>query len=150
MHKCKKKIKQRVIKLAWWNQSLNLKKLALTCGNQPTCLFKEVFETLSPAVTTIINSSNGVVPSIFKHAVVHKQTALLKVSDLSAAFDTTYHRFRLNCLEKVVYIQGVTLQSWRQNLLSDHWGIFFFVGSFIMRCAPEMETRVCDLDSSRT
>ncbi len=36
-------------------------------------LFKEVFATLSPAVTAIINNSlaNGVVPASFKHAVVH-------------------------------------------------------------------------------
>ncbi len=39
----------------------------------PARLFKEVFATLSPAITAIINNylANGVVPASFKHALVH-------------------------------------------------------------------------------
>ncbi len=75
----------------------------------PACLFKEVFETLSPAVTAIITNSlaNGVVPASFKHAVVHP---LLKKPHLDPSILSNFRPiskmpFISQLLERDVYSQ---------------------------------------------
>ncbi len=75
----------------------------------PAHLFKEVFATLSPAVTAIINNSlaNGVVPASFKHAVVHP---LLKNPHLDPSILSNFRPisklpFISKLLERVVYSQ---------------------------------------------
>ncbi len=69
----------------------------------------EVFATLSPAVTAIINNylANGVVPASFKHAVVHPllNKPHLDPSILSNFRSISKFPFISKLLERVVYSQ---------------------------------------------
>ncbi len=82
-----------------------------TCESDiiPAHLLKEVFATLSPAVTAIINNSleSGVVPASFKHAIVHP---LLKKPHLDQSIFSNFRPisklpFISKLLERAVYSQ---------------------------------------------
>ncbi len=82
-----------------------------TCESDviPARLLKEVFATLSPAVTAIINNSleSGVVLASFKHAIVHP---LLKKPHLDQSILSNFRPisklpFISKLLERVVYSQ---------------------------------------------
>ncbi len=82
-----------------------------TCESDviPARLLKEVFATLSPAVTAIINNSleSGVVPARFKHAIVHP---LLKKPHLDQSIFSNFRPisklpFISKLLERAVYSQ---------------------------------------------
>ncbi len=82
-----------------------------TCESDiiPARLLKEMFATLSPAVTAIINNSleSGVVPASFKHAIVHP---LLKKPHLDQSIFSNFRPisklpFISKLLERAVYNQ---------------------------------------------